>query len=264
LFLIPEFVKRIKIEHINLFKLLSFLEKSKLSNKLQGFSSKQIQASALVENGAKNYIPRHESPLRQISTLLACFAFPDADGRIILSSDENGFSIKYILMNPENVFRGIVLESRSVILAGGTMSPMDDFVAQLFSYLPAEKILRFECGHVISNNHLLPLVIGTTQGGEELSFSFNERTKTSNIHNAGTIIIHLSSIVPDGIVVFCPSYQYLNTLSNEWGKSGIFKKIEAVKNIFMERASDSDQIDILGLFSEAIKSKAKVMRGLMK
>lgn len=88
----------------------------------------------------------------QLQTLLVALANPVKDGRIILSVDkpfattksiathskggkQNAASvpatvkapiitIRYLLLNPSEVFRPVVDEARSVILAGGTMSPV--------------------------------------------------------------------------------------------------------------------------------------------
>jgi Rad3-related DNA helicase len=61
---------------------------------------------------------------------------PWRDGRIILtpkpSSHNQGTSeiqIKYQSLNPAPQFRAVVDAARSVILAGGTMSPVGDFNA---------------------------------------------------------------------------------------------------------------------------------------
>ena len=60
------------------------------------------------------------------------------DGRIILSIVGDGthpeeLEIKYQLLNPSTTFREVVDNARSVILAGGTMSPV--IVVRRFSHL---------------------------------------------------------------------------------------------------------------------------------
>jgi hypothetical protein len=42
---------------------------------------------------------------------------------------------KYILLNPCQVFEPIVMGSRSVILAGGTLSPVTDLLSQVGDFI---------------------------------------------------------------------------------------------------------------------------------
>lgn len=67
-------------------------------------------------------------PLHAVESLLLALANPDEDGRIFLSrSGAPGVEtahLKYQLLNPSTHFREVVEKARSVILAGGTMSPV--------------------------------------------------------------------------------------------------------------------------------------------
>jgi len=49
------------------------------------------------------------------------------DGRIIFSTTGDVVEIKYQLLNPSALFRDVVEVARSVVLAGGTMSPVSSF-----------------------------------------------------------------------------------------------------------------------------------------
>ena len=141
--MVPTIISALQVEHINLFKVIRFIEITKLANKLQGFCSK------LMDGSLKSL--KYESPLRAIDSLLKTLAYPDCDGRILISSDENGFNIKYLLLNPSNVFLELIQMSKSLILAGGTMSPIEDIINQLLPSVPLESIHHFKCGHVSSN-----------------------------------------------------------------------------------------------------------------
>lgn len=46
------------------------------------------------------------------------------DGRLIFSAVGDAVEIKYQLLNPSALFRDVVELARSVVLAGGTMSPV--------------------------------------------------------------------------------------------------------------------------------------------
>ena len=78
-----EFVQLLDLDHLNFFKIIQFLESSQLANKLQGFNDK----TALVpQNDIGVYQPKNESPIRNIASLLEVLAYPDEDGRILISA----------------------------------------------------------------------------------------------------------------------------------------------------------------------------------
>lgn len=54
------------------------------------------------------------------------------DGRVTFSYMDGQVEIKYQHLNPATYFRDVVEAARSVILAGGTMSPVSDIVAYHF------------------------------------------------------------------------------------------------------------------------------------
>lgn len=74
----------------------------------------------------------------------------------------------------------IVRDARSVILAGGTMAPMNEFVEQLFVAAGAtlERIVTFSCDHVVPKENILCSI--TTHGptGIEFEFTFQNRQST--------------------------------------------------------------------------------------
>jgi chromosome transmission fidelity protein 1 len=119
------------------------------------------------------------------------------DGRIIFSvlsgSGKEEVEVKYQSLNPSTHFQEIVGTARSIILAGGTMSPvchylhrillqcllpslqMSDVVAQLFSDLPLGKFSTFSCGHIIPPSNLQTLVLCKGPRGGELEFKYSQQ-----------------------------------------------------------------------------------------
>lgn len=115
-----------------------------------------------------------------------------ADGRLTFSlvrtsSGQEEVEMKFQLLNPAPHFLEVVESARSVILAGGTMSPVSpehveccnysslraqisDVINQLFAQLPAEKITSFSCGHIIPESNLQTIVVGKGPRGGELEY----------------------------------------------------------------------------------------------
>ncbi|KAF9582943.1 DEAD H (Asp-Glu-Ala-Asp His) box helicase 11 [Lunasporangiospora selenospora] len=136
--------------------------------------------------------------------------------------------LKFMLLNPANVFRPLVEEARSVVLAGGTMEPVSDLITHLFPYLKEEpalspngassaqksdnlfpRIHRFSCGHVIPKENLLTLVMEKAPTGGSLELNFANRNQPQVMDGIGHSLVNLLNMIPDGVVVFFVSYSYM-------------------------------------------------------
>lgn len=80
-----------------------------------------------------------------------------------------------MLLNPAERFKEIVDSARSVILAGGTMEPISDFMRQLFPAIPRDRIATLSCRHVIPKENLLTQVVSMGPRKVDLEFKFANR-----------------------------------------------------------------------------------------
>lgn len=109
------------VDQINLYKLMRYLGESKLARKVDGYITHIEDEKATLF--AK---PPSSSPvLTQVQSFLQTLTNPASEGRFFYEKDEkNEVYLKYMLLDPTQHFREIVEESKAVILAGGTMSPV--------------------------------------------------------------------------------------------------------------------------------------------
>jgi chromosome transmission fidelity protein 1 len=126
---------------------------------------------------------------------------------------------KFVMLNPAVHFRPIVDAARSVILAGGTMQPIDDVVMQLFGHLPPRRLRVFSCGHMIPPENLSALAVARGPTGVAFDFRFQARRSAAVMDELGRALVSLAAVVPAGLVVFLPSYDYERDLVAHWGKS---------------------------------------------
>lgn len=109
------------------------------------------------------------------------------DGRILLSIEEDKakhealhqaqpvVTMRYMLLNPAERFKEVIDSARSVILAGGTMEPISDFMRQLFPAIPKNRITTLSCRHVIPKQNLLTQVVSVGPRKVDLEFKFTSR-----------------------------------------------------------------------------------------
>ena len=244
------------VDQINLFKLTRYLQESKLARKVDGYvvfeeKNRQKSSKKLDEvNTSKAPVREATIPvLTHIQSFLLALMNPSAEGRFFYehTEDRKDVMLRYMLLDPTNHFRDIVEEARSVVLVGGTMSPMEDYIQHLLSYVEPARIMTLSCGHVIPSNHLIAWPLITSYDGTELDFTFSKRNSTTMITNAGHVLLTLIRNIPDGVVVFFPSYAYLNLCISTWKGVNIadshptsetlWNLINDCKPVFMESQS---------------------------
>ncbi|KAH0073180.1 ATP-dependent RNA helicase CHL1, partial [Aureobasidium melanogenum] len=170
------------VDQINLYKLMHYLQESKLARKVEGYVSVEQQKQQKLNNtgAAKDAtVP----VLTHITNLFMVLTNPAREGRLFytVGEEKTQTKVKYMLLDPSEHFRDIVEEARAVILAGGTMSPMSDYTAQLFPYLDKTRITTLSCGHVIPTTNLFVSPVVTSQNNTEFNFSFSSRNLASTI-----------------------------------------------------------------------------------
>ncbi|KAL8951115.1 MAG: hypothetical protein Q9222_002887 [Ikaeria aurantiellina] len=242
------------VDQINLHKLMQYLAESKIARIIQGYSDYHEQINSITPKPDTDASP----VLMHIHSFLQPLTNPAAEGRFFVEKDENGTTaLKYILLDPTFHFKDIVEEARAVVLAGGTMSPMTDYSRHLFAYINQDRLRTWSCGHIIPKDNLFLRSIGSAEDGTELDFSFSTRGSFQRIHALGTSLIRLAESIPDGLVVFFPSYAYLDQVSSQWqtvaaGTENIWARLQRHKAIFKESKGSASIEDVLQQYSQTI------------
>ncbi|KAG9758161.1 ATP-dependent RNA helicase CHL1, partial [Aureobasidium melanogenum] len=242
------------VDQINLYKLMHYLQESKLARKVEGYVSVEQQKQQKLNNTG-NAKEATVPVLTHITNLFMVLTNPAREGRLFytVGEDKTQTKVKYMLLDPSEHFRDIVEEARAVILAGGTMSPMSDYTAQLFPYLDKTRITTLSCGHVIPTTNLFVNPVVTSQNNTEFNFSFSSRNLASTITALGDSILKLLPTIPHGCVAFFPSYSYLDQVVAQWQKTGLWTKMQKAKTIFKETQQTGTE-DTLNAYTTAVKT----------
>jgi regulator of telomere elongation helicase 1 len=105
------------------------------------------------------------------------------------------------------------LMPRCMLLTSGTLSPLDSFAFELQTPFP----IRLENPHIIQASQVWVGVVSTGPGGGALNGSYAGRTSTSYQSELGNTIVNFARLVPDGLLVFFPSYNWLQQCLDAWG-----------------------------------------------
>lgn len=202
---------------------------------------------------------------RLVESFLLSLVDARDDGRVLLSLDDARtpsnpitgdmpvITIRYMLLNPAERFRDLVDQARSIVLAGGTMEPISDFLKQLFPAIPKDRISTLSCKHVIPKKNLLTQVVGVGPRKVEFEFKFANRGDDGIVSGSpmwllshdqcreveadvqltelGAVLLSIIALVPDGMVVFLPSYAFLDKVKAFWIQSGLLRKLDDKKQV---------------------------------
>ena len=276
---VEEFLMETGIDNLDKFKLLAYMNKSKIAQKLKGFQENLQKENGKVEKkkskGLQAFLNKLEDkpeentskvdeqkkkPSLVSSPLLIVIEFIQAltyvhDAKILINIDEDcssKSSIKYCLMNPSNQFGDLVKECRSIIVAGGTMQPISEFREQLFVNAGAqlERISVFSCGHVIPKENVLPILVTNGPTGTQFDFSYSKREDPKMFEELHRLLSNFDKLIPNGAVCFFPSYEFEKRfqtfLSN---RTQPFKK-----SVFREPKKTEEVDKVLRDYSRAAKS----------
>ncbi|OJD24952.1 hypothetical protein ACJ73_03679 [Blastomyces percursus] len=245
------------VDQINPHKLSRYLHESKLARKVHGFIE---QSQATDKNVTRLSVP----VLFQVQSFLISLMNPSSEGKLFYETSQNDVLLKYMLLDPTNHFREVVEEARAVILAGGTMSPMEDYAEHLFPYLDADRLKTFSYGHVIPPDNLTAIPVSKGAFNTEFDFTYGKRNDENMIIDLGRTIAALCRVIPEGVVVFFPSYDYLNQVLVIWKKqvpktqSSIIDSIEKSKVVFHESQDKTTNTDeLLQDYSSAINGGSR-------
>lgn len=242
------------VDQINVFKLNAYLQESKLARKVDGYTAyaenmtERSSGKELVSTPSRG--PRQNVPvLMHVQSFLLSLMNPSTEGRFFYAKeDDAGVSLRYMLLDPTYHFKDIVEEARAVILAGGTMSPMSDYEQHLLPYLSPSKIMRLSCGHVIPPSNLLAVPVVTARSSADFDFTFENRNKEKTMIDLGDAILSMAQNIPDGVVVFFPSYSYLDSCVAAWKRLSlsssnvsVWESFSASKPIFLEQRSQAQK-----------------------
>ncbi|XAR50624.1 DNA helicase [Bertholletia excelsa] len=100
----------------------------------------------------------------------------------------------------------------SIILTSGTLSPVDSFAQEFKLEFP----VRLENPHVISANQIWTGVVPVGPSGYSFNSSYRNRDSLEYKLELGNAIVNFARIVPDGLLVFFPSYYLLDQCVGCW------------------------------------------------
>ncbi|PFX28485.1 Regulator of telomere elongation helicase 1 [Stylophora pistillata] len=137
---------------------------------------------------------------------------------------------------------------RTVVLTSGTLSPLESFRAEMQISFP----IQLENPHVIERHQMMVGVVTKAPDGATLNSSYETRFTTEYMTGLGNAIVNFSRTVPNGLLVFFPSYPVMNKCLEHWQNSGTWSRLEQHKPLFAEPKGKGDFAETMERFYEKI------------
>uniref|UniRef100_A0A182F9Y0 Regulator of telomere elongation helicase 1 homolog n=1 Tax=Anopheles albimanus TaxID=7167 RepID=A0A182F9Y0_ANOAL len=119
---------------------------------------------------------------------------------------------------------------RSIVLTSGTLAPLKPLINELNIPIP----VTLENPHIIDPNQVLVRVVAKGSDGQPLSSVYNNRGNPDYIRSLGRTLLAVCPVIPNGLLVFFPSYTVLDKCVEGWQSGGLWSEISSRKAIFIE------------------------------
>jgi chromosome transmission fidelity protein 1 len=153
-----EFLFKLKLDNLNMFKIVRFFERTSLSRKLLGFRNQHLgikdDGHALENPTPDDFdntnqdapISKHVSCMSFVESFMRTLTYSELEGKIVAewpSVNDATLDIRhktihqprfrYVLLNPALHFKDIVKDAHAVVLTAGTLRPFSHLAQELLS-----------------------------------------------------------------------------------------------------------------------------------
>ncbi|OAF71424.1 hypothetical protein A3Q56_00797 [Intoshia linei] len=141
----------------------------------------------------------------------------------------------------------------SIILTSGTLSPFNSFKYMM----GIDFKVTLQNSHVIDNDQMLIRVVPQGPDQTFLNPSYKTRFSQKYQDSLGNTIINFCRHCRDGFLIFFQSYSFLNLIISSWKTSGIYARLEKLKNIYVEPRNKGELSVFMQDFYSSIDQNVK-------
>jgi regulator of telomere elongation helicase 1 len=157
------------------------------------------------------------------------------------------------------------LKVRSILVTSGTLSPLPSYSMELGLHFPHQ----LENPHIIDDEQIYVRVVSKGPTGKLLSSAYERRKDGEYYTELGNTLVNFARIVPDGVLVFFPSYGVMETCLERWGgPAGHRKSYDNRNQFFAPRRQQSAAANKFSFphvpsFSNTMSSHSTPWKGLV-
>ncbi|KAJ5351942.1 hypothetical protein N7452_000916 [Penicillium brevicompactum] len=175
-------------------------------------------------------------PLQEVATFATLVATYDKGFVLILEPFESEAAtvpnpiLHFTCLDAAIAIKPVFDRFSSVIITSGTLSPLEMYPKML----GFNAVLQESYSMTLARRSFLPMIVTRGSDQAQVSSSFGIRNDPGVVRNYGSLVTEFARITPDGVVVFFPSYLYMESIISMWQGMGILDQIWNYKLILVE------------------------------
>ncbi|KAF1939848.1 TFIIH basal transcription factor complex helicase-like protein subunit [Clathrospora elynae] len=216
------------LEFLNHLKGLTFIERKPLR-----FCAERL--TSLVRTLELTNIEDYQ-PLQEVATFATLVATYETGFLLIIEPFESATAtvpnpvLHLTCLDAAIAIKPVFERFYSVIVTSGTMSPLDMYPRMLnFTTVVQESFTM-----TLTRKSFLPMIVDRGNDQNQVTSQFEHRNDLQVQRNFGNLLIEFCKLTPDGVVVFFPSYLYMESIISAWQGMEILDTVWKYKLILVE------------------------------
>jgi DNA excision repair protein ERCC-2 len=175
-------------------------------------------------------------PLQEIATFATLVATYETGFLIIIEPFESATAtvpnprLHLTCLDAAIAIKPVFERFYSVIVTSGTMSPLDMYPRML----NFQTVVQESFTMTLTRKSFLPLIVDRGNDQTAITTQFEHRNDIQVQRNYGNLLIDFCKLTPDGVVVFFPSYLYMESIISAWQAMEILDTVWKYKLILVE------------------------------
>ena len=156
-------------------------------------------------------------------------------------------------LRPAVAFERVAEKARCVILTSGTLSPTSSLEGELGVPFP----IKVDAPHVVPNNQIFVESLDTLGAITRRNLQSSGQDFSARL---GDMLLRYCKHIPGGVLVFLPSYELIQRISDEWfHTTGHHAQISKHKKIVFETGGSRGFDETLEDFRDGLKKKGSLL-----
>eukprot|EP00927_Polykrikos_kofoidii_P068069 TRINITY_DN63462_c0_g1_i1.p1 TRINITY_DN63462_c0_g1~~TRINITY_DN63462_c0_g1_i1.p1 ORF type:complete len:1049 (+),score=115.86 TRINITY_DN63462_c0_g1_i1:74-3148(+) len=127
------------------------------------------------------------------------------------------FELSVVNVHPEAVFQSIAENAHCIVIASGTLAPVESFAAELGCVFGDRLLLpALEASHVIEASQFGVAFVGQSRRGLDLRCVSDRMSDRAFLVELGCTVFEIAVAIPGGVLVFFPSRSSLDMAVRVW------------------------------------------------
>ncbi|XP_064624303.1 regulator of telomere elongation helicase 1-like [Lineus longissimus] len=163
--------------------------------------------------------------------------------------DKIGRTLSYWCFSPGHSMEDLRTHGvRSIILTSGTLSPIESFSMEMGIDFP----ISLQNPHIIQEHQVFVAAVTKGPDDNKLLSNYDNRGTDEYRGSLGNAVVNFARAVPNGLLMFFPSYPVMTNCIEYWQHTNIFNRITQYKALFVEPRTKAEFYQTMETFYEKI------------